>query len=81
MGYSRSGADVTRATAAAGSASVAATAAGMSATAAAAMASTAAAAMTSTTAAAAAAAFSCVGRGRQRSGKNKDDNPELESRH
>jgi hypothetical protein len=41
------------------------------------MASTAAAAMTSTTA----AAFSCVGRGRQRSGKNKDNNPELESRH
>jgi hypothetical protein len=32
--------------------------------------------MTSTTA----AAFSCVGRGRQRSGKNKDDNPELEFR-
>ena len=66
-------------TPAAGSARVAATTAGMSAATGMSTATT----MPSTTAAmaSATAAFGCVGRGRQRGGKNKDDNPELESRH
>ena len=87
MGYSRSGADVTRAPA--GSARVAATTASMSAattmSTAAGMPSTTAAGMPSTTAAAvttsAAGFISCVARARQCSGKNEDDNSEPESRH
>jgi len=40
-----------------------------------------AAATVAATATATAAFIGSIGRGRQRSGKNKDDNPELEIRH
>lgn len=66
--------------AAAGSARVAATTAGMSA----ATGMSTAATMPSATAAMATTAatfISCIGRGRQRSGKDKGDKPKLESRH
>jgi ApbE superfamily uncharacterized protein (UPF0280 family) len=66
--------------AAAGSARVAATTAGMST----ATGMSTAATMPSATAAMATTAatfISCIGRGRQRSGKDKGDKPKLESRH